>query len=274
MRITFLGTGTSAGVPVIACECATCHSTDSRDRRWRPSIQLTLDDDTVVLVDASPDLRAQALRLGLTRVDTILLTHSHADHVLGLDDVRIFNFRQKSSIPCLGNAHSLAQVRKMFGYVFDRETPRGGGLPQLILATIAGPFCLGRETVIPIPLLHGTLPVFGFRVGKFAYLTDCNKIPDDSWGLLEELDVLVLDALRHKPHPTHFTLEEAVSVARRIGAGRTLFTHMTHDLPHRKTCETLSDGMSLAYDGLTLDVAGGSLEHLLPIAMKAISYEC
>ena len=274
MRITFLGTGTSAGVPVIACECATCHSTDSRDRRWRPSIQLTLDDDTVVLVDASPDLRAQALRFGLTRVDTILLTHSHADHVLGLDDVRIFNFRQKSSIPCLGSAHSLTQVRKMFGYVFDPETPRGGGLPQLTLATIAGPFCLGQETVIPIPLLHGTLPVFGFRVGKLAYLTDCNKIPDDSWGLLEELDILVLDALRHKPHPTHFTLEEAVSVARRIGARRTLFTHMTHDLPHRETCETLSDGMSLAYDGLTLDVAGGSLEHLLPIAMKAISYEC
>lgn len=274
MRITFLGTGTSAGVPVIACECATCHSTDSRDRRWRPSIQLTFDDDTVVLVDASPDLRAQALRFGLPRVDTILLTHSHADHVLGLDDVRIFNFRQKSSIPCLGSAHSLTQVRKMFGYVFDPETPRGGGLPQLTLATIAGPFCLGRETVIPIPLLHGTLPVFGFRVGKFAYLTDCNKIPDDSWGLLQELDVLVLDALRHKPHPTHFTLEEAVSVARRIGARRTLFTHMTHDLPHRETCETLSDGMSLAYDGLTLDVAGDSLEHLLPIAMKAIPYEC
>ena len=176
MRITFLGTGTSAGVPVIACECATCRSTDSRDRRWRPSIQLTLDDHTVVLVDASPDLRAQALRFGLTRVDTILLTHSHADHVLGLDDVRIFNFRQKSSIPCLGNAHSLAQVRKMFSYVFDRETPRGGGLPQLTLATIVGPFCVGGETVIPIPLLHGTLSVFGFRVGKFAYLTDLSLI--------------------------------------------------------------------------------------------------
>ena len=272
MRITFLGTGTSAGEPVIACECETCHSTDSRDRRWRPSIQLTLDDETVVLVDASPDLRAQALRFGLTRVDTILLTHSHADHVLGLDDVRIFNFLQKSSIPCLGNAHSLTQIRKMFGYVFDPKTPRGGGLPRLTLATIAGPFCVGRETVIPIPLLHGALPILGFRVGKFAYLTDCNKIPDQSWGLLEDLDVLVLDALRHKPHPTHFTLDEAISVAQRVGATKTLFTHMTHDLPHRETCETLPDGMSLAYDGLKLDVAGASLDHLLTSAVKAISY--
>ncbi len=271
MRITFLGTGTSAGVPVIACDCTTCQSTDSRDRRWRPSIQLTFDDGMAVLVDASPDLRAQALRFGLTRVDTILLTHSHADHVLGLDDVRIFNFRQKSSIPCLGNAHSLAQVRKMFSYVFDPETPRGGGLPQLTLATVVGPFCVGRETVIPVPLMHGTLAVFGFRVGKFAYLTDCNTIPDDSWALLEDLDVLVLDALRHKPHPTHFTLAEAVSVARRVGARRTLFTHMTHDLPHRATCETLPEDMTLAYDGLTLDVSGASVEHLLLSAVKAVS---
>ena len=121
-------------------------------------------------------------------------------------------------------------------------------------------------------MLHGTLPVLGFRVGKFAYLTDCNKIPDRSWGLLEDLDVLVLDALRHKPHPTHFTLDEAISVARRIGATRTLFTHMTHDLPHRETCETLPDGMSLAYDGLKLDVVGASLDHLLTSAVKAISY--
>ncbi len=272
MRITFLGTGTSSGVPVIACDCETCRSADPHDKRWRPSIRLVFDDGTTVLVDASPDLRAQALRFGLTRVDAILLTHSHADHVLGLDDVRIFNFRQRAAIPCVGSARALAQVRQMFAYVFDPATPRGGGLPQLALSTLIGPFSIGRATVVPVPLMHGTLPVLGFRIGAFAYLTDCNVVPDASWPLLEELDVLVLDALRHKPHATHFTLEEAVGVARRIGARRTLFTHMTHDLPHRATCDTLPDGMALAHDGLELEVSVGDLDPLLTDAQTAAAH--
>ena len=272
MRVTFLGTGTSAGVPVIACECATCHSVDPHDKRWRPSIRLVLDDNTTVLVDASPDLRAQALRFGLTRVDTILLTHSHADHVLGLDDVRIFNFRQRAEIPCVGSARALAQVREMFAYVFDPSTPRGGGLPKLALRTLVGPFSIGGETVVPIPLMHGTLSVLGFRIGAFAYLTDCNAIPDVSWRLLEGLDVLVLDALRHKPHATHFTLQDAVGTARRIGARRTLFTHMSHDLPHNATCGMLPDGMALAHDGLELDVPVMDLNLLLPDAQAAAAH--
>jgi len=159
VRITFLGTGTSSGVPVIACECATCRSDDARDRRWRTSVALALDDGTSVLVDASPDLRAQALAFGLTRVDTILLTHEHADHVLGLDDVRIYNFRQRRAIPCLGTARTLARVRGMFSYVFDPATPRGGGLPQLALSTVVGPFSIGGRTVVPIPLLHVAQPM-------------------------------------------------------------------------------------------------------------------
>ncbi|MCY4633705.1 MAG: MBL fold metallo-hydrolase [Acidobacteria bacterium] len=263
MRITFLGTGTSAGVPVIACDCSTCRSDDPRDKRWRPSIALAFDDGTSVLVDASPDLRAQALRFHLTRVDAILLTHAHADHVLGLDDVRIYNFRQRGAIPCYGAARALARVRRMFDYVFDPATPKGGGLPQLTLRELAGPFSLGGATVIPVPVMHGTLPVLGFRIGAFAYLTDCNAIPDASWPLLEGLDVLVLDALRHKAHRTHFTVEQAVGAARRIGARRTLFTHMTHDLPHAATCAALRDGVSLAYDGLELDVAPVPTDHLL-----------
>ncbi len=257
MRITFLGTGTSSGVPVIACECATCRSDDARDRRWRTSVALALDDGTSVLVDASPDLRAQALAFGLTRVDTILLTHEHADHVLGLDDVRIYNFRQRRAIPCLGTARTLARVRGMFSYVFDPATPRGGGLPQLALSTVVGPFSIGGRTVVPIPLLHGSLPVLGFRIGAFAYLTDCNAIPDVSWPLLRGLDVVVLDALRRKPHATHFTLDEAVAAARRIGAARTYFTHMAHDLPHAATCDELPEGMTLAYDGLCLEADAG-----------------
>ena len=269
MHITFLGTGTSAGVPVIACDCGTCRSDDPRDKRWRPSLALGLDDGTSVLVDASPDLRAQALRFQLTRVDAILLTHAHADHVLGLDDVRIYNFRQGGAIPCYGAARTLDRVRRMFDYVFDPATPRGGGLPQLALRELAGPFSLGGATIIPVPLLHGTLPVLGFRIGAFAYLTDCNAIPDASWPLLEGLDILVLDALRHKAHRTHFTVEQAVAAARRIGARRTLFTHMTHDLPHAATCAALPAGVSLAYDGLELDVAPAATDHLLAAGCAA-----
>ncbi len=263
MHITFLGTGTSAGVPVIACDCGTCRSEDPRDKRWRPSLALAFDDGTSVLVDASPDLRAQALRFHLARVDAILLTHAHADHVLGLDDVRIYNFRQRCAIPCYGAARALARVRRMFDYVFDPATPRGGGLPQLVLREVVGPFSLGGATIVPVPLLHGTLPVLGFRIGAFAYLTDCNAIPDASWPLLEGLEVLVLDALRHKRHQTHFTVEQAVSVAQRIGARRTLFTHMTHDLPHAATCHALPPGISLAYDGLTIELAPSAMDHLL-----------
>ena len=200
MRVTFLGTGTSTGVPVIGCECGTCHSSDPRDRRWRPSVYLELDDGATILVDASPDLRAQALAFDVGRVDLILLTHSHADHVLGLDDVRIYNFRQGTAISCSGDSSTLAAVGRMFAYVFDPATPRGGGLPQLTLLPLGGPFSFSRRVVIPVPLKHGTLPILGYRVGAFAYLTDCNAIPEASWPVLRDLDVLVLDALRRRRH--------------------------------------------------------------------------
>lgn len=252
--MTFLGTGTSTGVPVIGCDCETCRSTDPKDQRWRPSIYLELDGGPAVLVDASPDLRAQALRFGIERVDMILLTHSHADHVLGLDDVRIYNFRQGGAIPCYGDTRTVSDVRRMFAYVFDPATPRGGGLPQLTLWDVAGAFSVAGRTVIPVPLNHGTLPILGYRVGGFAYLTDCSEIPVRSWPLLQGLDVLVLDALRRRPHSTHFHVARSVEMADRIGAKRTYFTHMTHDLPHAPTCAELPDGISLAHDGLVLEV--------------------
>lgn len=253
MRVTFLGTGTSTGVPVVGCDCGTCRSDDARDRRWRPSVHLRLDGGPSVLVDASPDLRAQALRFNVDRIDLILLTHGHADHVLGLDDVRVYNFRQGGAIPCYGAARTLADVRRMFAYVFDPATPRGGGLPQFKLWPLSGPFSVAGRTFVPVPLRHGTLPVLGYRIGAFAYLTDCSEIPAISWPLLRDLDVLVLDALRHRPHSTHFNLAGAVEAARRIGARRTYFTHMTHDLRHAETCERLPAGMRLAHDGLVLD---------------------
>ena len=270
MQVTFLGTGTSTGVPVIGCRCETCCSRNPKDRRWRPSVHIVLEDGSTILVDASPDLRAQALAFEIDRVDLILLTHSHADHVLGLDDVRIYNFRQRASIPCYGNVATLEAVRRMFAYVFDPTTPRGGGLPQLSLFPLGGPFSFGHQVIVPIPLQHGTLPILGYRVGAFAYLTDCNNIPDVSWGLLHNLDVLVLDALRHRRHSTHFSVEQAVEVATRVGARATYFTHMTHDLPHARTCTSLPKGMTLAHDGLVLTVAETDDQTVLANAVGSV----
>jgi len=252
LEVTFLGTGTSHGVPMIGCDCATCRSDDPRDRRTRPSIFVQTDDGTSILVDAGPDLRAQALAYAINRVDGIIFTHGHADHILGLDDVRRYNAIMRQPMALYGDAHTVSDIRKLFGYVFDPGTPKGGGLPQLELFTVAGPFCLRRQEVVPVPILHGTRPILGLRFSRFAYLTDCSAIPEASWPLLEDLDVVVLDALRERPHPTHFSLPEAVETARRIGARHTFFTHMCHDLPHRATCARLPAGMSLAYDGLRL----------------------
>jgi phosphoribosyl 1,2-cyclic phosphate phosphodiesterase len=253
VRVTFLGTGTSHGVPSIGCACETCLSSDPRDNRLRPSI-LVERDDAVVLVDAGPDLRQQALRHRITRVDSILFTHGHADHILGMDDVRRFNALMKAPMPCYGDESTLDDIRKMFSYVFDPAAPKGGGLPQLDLRPISGPFSIGALQVQPVPVWHGRKPILGFRFGGFAYLTDCSALDDRAWPLLDGLDVLVLDALRDRPHPTHFSLGEAIDVARRVGAARTYFTHMCHDLRHAPTCERLPAGMTLAHDGLVLSM--------------------
>ena len=252
MRLTFLGTGTSHGVPSIGCECATCLSTDPHDNRLRPSIYLQTAR-AGVLVDAGPDLRQQALRHNIRRVDAIVFTHGHADHILGIDDVRRFNALMKGAVPCYGNPETLEDIRRTFGYVFAPDAPKGGGIPMLQLCPITGPFSVGDLELRPVPIMHGRKPILGFRAGSLAYLTDCNALADEAWPMLEGLDVLVLDALRERPHPTHFSLNEAVAVAGRIGARRTYFTHMCHDLPHEATNVRLPAGMQLAYDGLVLD---------------------
>jgi phosphoribosyl 1,2-cyclic phosphate phosphodiesterase len=253
LKVTFLGTGTSHGVPMIGCDCAVCRSSDPRDTRLRPSIVVETAG-ACVLVDAGPDLRVQALRHGIRRLDAILFTHGHADHILGIDDVRRFNALMKGPMPCYGDARTLADIRQTFHYVFDAATPKGGGLPALDLREVDGAIAVGDLTAIPIPLWHGTRPILGYRFDRFAYLTDCNALADEAWPRLEGLDAVVIDALRDQPHPTHFSLGEAVEAARRIGARRTLFTHMCHHLAHEATNATLPAGMRLAHDGLTLDL--------------------
>jgi len=239
---------------MIGCDCATCRSADPRDKRWRTSVRVETDDGVSLLIDAGPDLRAQALTFAIRRVDAILFTHGHSDHILGLDDVRRFNVLQRRSMPCFGDPATIRDVRRTFAYVFDAATSHGGGLPQLDLFEIAGPFCIGRQEIVPVPIFHGSRAILGLRLGPFAYLTDCSRIPDASWPLLEGLDLLVLDALRQSPHPTHFSLTEAVDAARRIAARRTCFTHMCHDLGHAATCAVLPPGMELAYDGLVVSL--------------------
>jgi len=261
-----LGTGTSHGVPMIGCDCDTCHSTDPRDRRSRPSILIERTDPDIggsdvrasvryILVDTSTDLRMQALAHNVRRVDAILFTHSHADHILGLDEVRRFNVIQQSAIPAYCDARTLGDIRQTFAYMFNGAPPPGGGIPKVGLTTIVGPFSLGGIDIVPVPVLHGRRPILGFRMGTFAYLTDCSAIPDSSWPLLEGVQTLILDALRHKPHPTHFSVEEAVAAAGRIGAVRTYFTHVCHDLGHAETCAHLPPGVELAYDGQILEIA-------------------
>jgi phosphoribosyl 1,2-cyclic phosphate phosphodiesterase len=268
--VTLLGTGTSYGVPMIGCDCDVCRSIDPRDRRMRTSVLIQVpgadaagdgrpaspvrDAVTRILIDTSSDLRAQALTFGIRRLDAILFTHSHADHVLGLDEVRRFNRLQKAAIPCYSDARTRADLRRTFSYIFDDDTPKGGGIPKIILNEIGGVFSLGRVDVVPVPILHGSRAILGFRIGSFAYLTDCSAIPDSSWPLLEGVRTLVLDALRERPHTTHFSVPEAVQAAARIGADRTYFTHISHELGHAETCARLPRGVELAYDGLVLEI--------------------
>ena len=267
LKVTVLGSGTSSGVPAIGCDCAVCRSTDPKDRRTRPSIllQFTRPDHEPalshavgsILIDTSTDLRTQALVNNVRRIDTILFTHGHADHVLGLDETRRFNQMQKTAIGCYGSDETVDGLRRMFQYIFGTPRQIGGGVPQLRLFSIAGPFTMGGVEIVPVPLWHGQLAVLGYRIGPFAYLTDCNRVPDDSWPLLTAdggIRVLIIDALRERRHPTHFAVDEALEVVDRLRPERAYFTHICHDLPHEATCARLPAGVELAYDGLVFDL--------------------
>jgi phosphoribosyl 1,2-cyclic phosphate phosphodiesterase len=252
VTLTILGSGTSHGIPMIGCDCAVCTSDDPRDRRTRTSAVFSYDGCNL-LIDTGPELRLQCVAQGIRRADAILFTHHHADHVVGLDDVRRFNWLQRSPITAYGNERTIGYVRSMFAYAFTDEPDYPSAKPDLHTRVIDGPIELFGRIVTPIPYFHGPLAVLGYRVGNIAYCPDCNRIPDESRELLRGLDVLVLNALRRRPHPTHFTIDEAVEEARRIGARRTYFTHIAHELGHVATNAVLPEGMALSYDGLVCE---------------------
>jgi phosphoribosyl 1,2-cyclic phosphate phosphodiesterase len=253
IHITVLGSGTSSGVPTIGCSCAVCTSTDPRDSRLRPSILVQYDGHNV-LIDTTPDFRQQALRARLNRIDAILYTHSHADHILGLDDVRPFNYRQRGPIPLYGMGESLEAIQRVFRYAFEQNA-NNSAVPQLELHTLdGGPFELFGMEFTPVRVIHGNITVIGFRFGDAAYLTDHSDIPEESKAKLKGLDVLFLDALRHRPHPTHSTVEKSLETVRELQPRRAYFTHICHDLPHEATQASLPEGVFLAYDGLEIDV--------------------
>jgi phosphoribosyl 1,2-cyclic phosphate phosphodiesterase len=253
LKVTVLGSGTSVGVPTVGCHCAVCSSDDPRDKRLRPSILVAVNGHNIV-IDTTPDFRTQILRAHVDRLDAVIYTHAHADHIMGLDDVRPFNFRQGRRMPIYGAAATLDVIRRAFSYVFETAT-HSTYIPQIELHEINGsPFEVLGVEFTPVPILHGNETIFGFRFGRIAYLTDHSAIPESSKERLHGLDVLFLDALRHKPHPTHSTVQQSLETAAALQARRTFFTHICHDLGHVKTELMLPPNVFLAYDGLEIEV--------------------
>lgn len=258
MRLRFLGTGTSFGIPQVGCGCAVCHSTDPRDVRTRSAAVIETGDRRF-LVDTPPELRVQLIREEIDRVDAVLYTHEHADHITGIDDLRAFSERAGRPLPVYGSPETLARLGTAFAYIFDDAVApvHGTSKPRLhasslepgVAATIAG------VEVLPLEVWHGPMRVFGYRIGRLAYITDAKRIPAPTLGLLRGVDVLVLNALWWRPHPTHLSINEAIDLARAIGARRTLLTHLTHETGHAKLAAALPAGIEPAHDGLAVEVS-------------------
>lgn len=253
-KITLLGTGTSSGVPVISCHCSVCNSHDKRDKRLRPSI-LVESKTTKILIDTSPDFRQQMLSYGIDKLDAVLYTHHHFDHIGGFDDLRALNYTSQKAMPIYLMENTFGKIKRSFFYAFEELEQIGGGVPIVETHFITDKkFKIGDIDVQPIPLLHGKMEVLGFRIDDFAYCTDTNNIPKQSYAFLENLKYLVLDALRYTKHPTHFSLEEAIQEANKIRADRTYFTHIAHEIMHSYCESELPKEMNLAYDGLVLNI--------------------
>lgn len=252
VKITVLGSGTSVGVPTIGCHCAVCTSSDPRDNRLRPSVLVSYGGRNV-LIDTTPDFRTQALRARIEHLHAVIFTHAHADHMMGLDDIRPFNFRQSGDIPVYAAPETMDAIQRAFPYIFD-GVEKKTNVPHIDPRIIDGPFDLFGLEFLPIPILHGPKLILGFRFGNAAYLTDHSEIPDSSMELLRSLDVIFLDALRYKPHPTHSTVERSIQTVEKLGVRRAFFTHICHDLGHERAESLLPQNIRLAYDGLEIAV--------------------
>jgi phosphoribosyl 1,2-cyclic phosphate phosphodiesterase len=246
-----LGSGTSMGVPTIGCTCAVCQSSDPRDRRTRPSILIEYGG-RFVLIDTTPDFREQAIRENIRQVDAVLYTHTHADHILGIDDLRPLSFHRQGGIPLYARPEAANFLRNMFSYIFDADY-KFGGIAKLTLQSIGGSIDLFGARFDPITVIHGETQIYGYRFGSAAYLTDFSEIPENSFSQLDNLDILFLDALRHKPHPTHSTVENSLRIVGRVKPKRAFFTHICHDLPHEATNARLPENVRLSHDGLKLE---------------------
>ena len=259
--IEVLGSGTSVGVPTIGCHCKVCTSDDPRDRRLRPSVAVRFYDEDlvqrIIVIDTSPDFRQQALRAKLERVDAVIYTHDHADHIMGLDDIRPFNYGRPDRIPVYASPGTLQSLRRVFPYGFAGEGTHPGGVPRLDAKPISTePIDLFGMQFQPVKVNHGPKKILGYRFGRAAYVTDQTGFPPESLPQLQDLDVLFLGALRHIPHPMHSTVEQALELVELLRPNRAFFTHVCHELSHRETTRQLPSGVSLAYDGLRIEVEG------------------